>query len=297
MGSLSPGHVYALLSGLGWAVAVILFKKSGESFPPPVLNLFKGIVALLCFVPLLALGSGGGAATWTIGMWGLVSLSGFIGITLADTLFFMALNRLGAGMNAVVDCVYAPSMTLMAIAFLGERPTVGIIVGGSLILLGILVGGVTRPEPGRTRRDLVTGFLLGAASMILVSASVVFMKRVFTVENLIPITAGRLLVGSLFLLPPVLARRRYRESFLALLKPSRHWGTAVPGSILGGAVAMLGWIAGFTYIDITVASVLNQFSTIYIFILATVVLRERLTARRAAAIGLALGGAIVVLLG
>ena len=47
----------------------------------------------------------------------------------------------------------------------------------------------------------------------------------------------------------------------------------------------------------TTASILNQVSTIYIFILATVILKEPLTARRTAAIALALIGALVVILG
>jgi drug/metabolite transporter (DMT)-like permease len=223
-----------------------------------------------------------------------------IGITISDTLYFMALNRLGAGMNAVVACVYAPTMTLMAVVFLDESPTVWILVGGSLILTGILVGGLTRPGPGREKRDLVTGFAYGVAAMVTVAVSVVILsgqpwfKRP---ENLIPVTTVRLMFGSLLLLPPVLLHRRYRAVFQSLLRPSRLWAFAVPASILGGALAMLLWLGAFTLIPMTTASVLNQFSTIYIFILATVVLKEPLTKRRAAAIALALGGAIVVTVG
>ncbi len=40
--------------------------------------------------------------------WVLLSLSGFLGITLADLFFFIALNRLGAGMAAIVECLYLP---------------------------------------------------------------------------------------------------------------------------------------------------------------------------------------------
>ena len=42
---------------------------------------------------------------------------------------------------------------------------------------------------------------------------------------------------------------------------------------------------------------LNQFSTIYIFVLATVFLKEPLTRRRIAALALAFSGAMVVILG
>ena len=40
-------------AALFWAAAVIMFKKSGETFSPMALNLFKGVVTLLLLVPTL----------------------------------------------------------------------------------------------------------------------------------------------------------------------------------------------------------------------------------------------------
>ena len=40
------GEFYSLSSAFIWAVAVILFKKSGESLNPFALNLFKNVLAL-----------------------------------------------------------------------------------------------------------------------------------------------------------------------------------------------------------------------------------------------------------
>ncbi|RKZ05653.1 EamA family transporter, partial [bacterium] len=47
------GKLFALLSALTWAVAVILFKKSGERVPPFALNLFKAGVSVLLFIGTL----------------------------------------------------------------------------------------------------------------------------------------------------------------------------------------------------------------------------------------------------
>ena len=103
-----------------WAAAVIMFKKSGETFSPMALNLFKGVVTLLLLVPTL----------WFAGVplfpirpvhdWVLFCISGVLGITLADTFFFMALKRLGASLWAVVDCLYLPSIILLSALFLDE---------------------------------------------------------------------------------------------------------------------------------------------------------------------------------
>jgi drug/metabolite transporter (DMT)-like permease len=293
------GKLWALMSGLLWAVAVILFKKAGENAPPLVLNLFKSVVALVCLGPVLLIQNGIGIPDWSGRIWVLLAISGFVGVTLADTVFFMALNRLGAGMNAIVDCSYAPSMVTMAVLYLGEKPTTGEFAGGALIVGGILVGSVTRPAPGRTRRDLVVGLLLGLFGMLLISSSVVMVKEYLDPkrpETILPMTMFRLLVGTIALAPIAAARSSDRRASAALFRPSHRWKTAVPGSILGAALAMWAWIAGFTFTDVTTASLLNQFSTIYIFILAIAVLKEPLTRRRLAALVLAFGGAILVVL-
>ena len=136
--------------------------------------------------------------------------------------------------------------------------------------------------------------------MVLMALSIAAIRDLQTPEALVPLAAWRLAVGTAFLVPPVLLRRQWRESFFGLLRPSAAWKIAIPGSILGAGFAMLAWIAGFTLIEesaISTAAMLNQFSTIYIFILATVVLKEPLTRRRAATIALAFAGAIVVMLG
>ncbi|MEN8149570.1 MAG: DMT family transporter [Planctomycetota bacterium] len=298
MSLLYSGQFWALAAGLLWAVAVILFKRSGESIPPPVLNLFKGCVALLLVFLPIHLFQGVGGDGWTAGDWGLVVLSGLLGITLADTLFFMALNRLGAGMNAIVDCVYAPAMVTMAMLYLGEMPTAAELGGGALILVAILVGSATKPAPGRTRKDLTVGIVLGLLGMVVMSASVVMIKYLFVPEHAVAVTTWRLATGTAFLFATVLCRRKWRESFLSLARPSAAWKIAIPGSLLGAGFAMLAWIAGFTYCEtITPAAMLNQFSTIYIFVLATVVLKEPMTRRRVAAFGLAIAGAMIVILG
>ncbi|UCC45647.1 MAG: EamA family transporter, partial [Candidatus Zixiibacteriota bacterium] len=47
------GETLALTAAIVWAVAVILFKKSGETVHPIGLNLFKDVLAAVLFVPTL----------------------------------------------------------------------------------------------------------------------------------------------------------------------------------------------------------------------------------------------------
>ena len=47
------GQILALLTAVIWAVAVILFKKSGETFHPLGLNIFKNVLAAALFLPTM----------------------------------------------------------------------------------------------------------------------------------------------------------------------------------------------------------------------------------------------------
>jgi drug/metabolite transporter (DMT)-like permease len=293
---LGPGEILSVSSGVLWAVAVVLYKVAGDRVPSLVLNLGKGIVSLLIFLPLLLLLGGDGNA-WTPAVWGRLALSGFLGITLADTLFFMALDRLGAGMNAVVDCLYSPFFALLSYLVLAEQQTAWVYVGGTLIVSAVVVGSVTRPAPGRTHRDLVVGMVLGAIGMLLLPASIVLIKPILEGDSALAATTWRLVVGTGALAPLVLLGPD-RKAFAALLRPSRTWRTFLPASVIGGAFAMWAWVEGFRLMEkTTLSALLNQLSTIWIFVLAGLFLSEPFTRRRVAAIAIAFGGVVLITLG
>jgi drug/metabolite transporter (DMT)-like permease len=292
---LGPGELLSLACGVLWAFAVILFKRSGEDAPPLALNLFKGIVSLVVFFPLLFL-FGEPAADWPAEVWAYLAISGVLGISVADTLFFMALNRLGAGLNAVVDCLYFPFMAVASFLALGNRLTFLGYVGGGLVVAAVLLGSVTRPPPGRTRKDLVTGILLGVVGMALLPASVVLIKPILLGDSALTATTFRLSVGTGALALPVLFGPD-RRAFLGMLRPAPVWRTALPASVIGGAFAMWAWIEGYRLIeDPSLAAILHQLSTIWIFLLAGLFLREPFTPRRVVAVIVAFGGVLLVAL-
>jgi len=294
MDTLRPGDLFAVGSALSWAFAVVLFKKCGDTVAPLPLNLFKNTLALLFFVPALFLFNGIGPAPDESWIW--IAASGVVGITVADTLFLSALNRLGAGLNAVVDCLYAPSMIIAAMFIVGEKLRPELAVGGVLVLMAILLGSKTKPIPGRTRRDLITGILLGAVGMMLMAVGIVSIKKYLVKEHILWITTARLYCGTLALVPVITWRREWPETG-RIFKPSPLWRVAIPASFIGTVVAMGAWIAGLTLNQVSRAAILNQLSTIFIFILAAVILGERITLRRAGAVALAFAGAMLVLWG
>lgn len=71
----------------------------------------------------------------------------------------------------------------------------------------------------------------------------------------------------------------------------------IPGSILGTYLALVFWIGGMKYAPASVASALNQTSNIFIFVLAALFLKERITPYKIAGIIMAVAGVFLVILG
>jgi drug/metabolite transporter (DMT)-like permease len=72
------------------------------------------------------------------------------------------------------------------------------------------------------------------------------------------------------------------------------WKAMIPMSILGPFLATLFWVAGFKHLTAGRAAIFNQLSTVFIVLLAYLVLREKFTMRKIAGILLAVAGSLVV---
>jgi drug/metabolite transporter (DMT)-like permease len=274
----------------------MLFRKSGERVSPVALNVFKNGVALVLFVATLpVIGVCFFPADSTTKDWITLLVSGAIGIGVADSLFFASLNRLGASNSAIVDCLYSPFVILCAWLHLREKIGLTILLAMGLMAGAILVG-TWEPGPAASkanRRQLASGVALGICAMFLMAIGIVLAKPVLAHSNGWWVTTVRLCGGGA-LLAVHGATRKHRSDVLRCLRPSREWFYTVPAAIVGAYIALILWIQGMKYTYASIASVLNQMSTIFILILAAVFLKERVTARKVLAIGMAFVGALIV---
>ena len=69
----------------------------------------------------------------------------------------------------------------------------------------------------------------------------------------------------------------------------------MPASVCGNFIALLFWVAGMKYTTASQAGILNQMSTIFIFILAAIFLKEKITVNRSIAV--AVTGACLTIFG
>jgi len=288
------GEFYALACALVWGFAVVLFRKSGTSVSPLALNLFRVVISSLMFVVTLFFMRIPLLGQAPLSDYLTLMASGVIAIAIADTLFHMSLNRVGAGINAIVDSFYSPSVLLFAYLLLGERVTAVQLLGMALLVLGLIVATQIRTPEGLSRRGLVVGIGLGMAAMGFLGFGIVLAKQVLDGANIIWATAVRQF-GSLLVLVPVALFRKDRAKIWGVFLPSPSWKYSLPGTILGSYVALILWIAGMKLIPAGKAAILNQSSTIYILLLASLILKEPFGPRKALAAALSIGGVLLVL--
>ncbi len=288
------GQVFALLTALIWAIAVILLKRSGETVSPFALNLFRVVVSTSLLLPTVLVA---GEAGWHGSTRDVLILfaSGIIAIATSDTLFHMSLNVVGAGISAILDCLYAPLTVLLATVLLGERLSALQLVGMALVLSGVLAAAQHDPPHGVTRRQLVLGAVWGVLAMIALALGIVIAKPVLNHSPVLWATAVRNL-GCLGVMVPIALLSPRRREILHVFKPSRSWRFSLPGALLGSYLALICWIAGMKYTKVGIAAILNQSSTIYVLVLASVFLREPFTRRKAIASVVAVIGIVLVTL-
>jgi len=290
------GQVLALLTAVIWALAVILFKKSGETFHPLGLNVFKNVLALVLFLPTIWLMNQPLIHPVPIREYLLLIISGVLGIGIGDTFFFRSLNRMGAGLSAIVVCLYSPFIIGLSVLWLGEKLTALQALGALIIVSAVLLTARFHRAEKIERRDLLWGILWGVLSTAATAVGIVMIKPLLERSPLLWALEIRLFGGLLSLLLVALFFPAARRSLASLSSPKGRL-YLVGGAFVGTYLAMLAWLAGMKYAPASIASALNETSTIFVFILAALFLHEPINIRRILAILLAFSGAVLVFLG
>lgn len=291
--TIGLGELFSLSCALAWAAAVILFKKSGESLAPFALNLIKNafVLPLFLLTILLTQGLQGPAIPATALTWVLVS--GFLGIAAGDTLYFRALNTLGASRIAAAQTLYSPFVILLSLAFLGERLRLLQFAGVAVVLGGIFL--VTW-SPARERVDAASlrrGVAWAVLSVFLMAIGVVIAKPLLERYDFLWVVTLRIVGGLGGMLAIALVRRQFGELRAAYARV-RHWPAILIGGFIGTYLSMMLWLAGYKYTQASIAAVLNELAAVFILLLAALFLRERVGLRQWAGTLLALAGVVLV---
>jgi len=290
------GQSLALLTAIVWACAVILFKRSGETVHPIALNLFKNILALVLFLPTLWIFGETLFRPAPAGEYLLLIFSGILGIGVGDTLFFKSLNRVGAGLWAIIACMYSPFIITLSVLFLHESLTLFQVIGAGIIISAVLLTLRFRRGEKKNRTDLLWGILWGVVATAATASGVVMIKPLLERSPLLWALEIRL-IGGIFSLVVITIVHPSGRKFISTLFQAQNRFQTVSGSFIGAYLAMLFWLAGMKYTQASVASALHQTSTLFVLLFASLFLKEPFTLRRLFTVMLAICGAFLVIFG
>ena len=282
------GMAAALGSAASWALGSVLFRRLGDELPPVALTFAKGSASVVLLGDLLLLM---GFNSLSAEAWWLLILSGLLGIAVGDTLFFLALNHLGAHAVVILFTLGQVLTVILAVLWLGEQPRpldwagIALILGGVSVVMWLRMRG----EGGRTG---IAGVIYGLLSVAAMAVSIILAKEALTSTGSVQATFVRMLAGTagIFLFGHLTGQLRGR------LQPLRQ-----PGFfgffLLSVVVVTFGgfWLslAAIAYLDVAIANTLNATEPLFVLPLAALVLKEKITlpvvmASLATVIGIAL---------
>ena len=289
------GDLFAVSSAVFWSFSVILMRVAGYQIPPIPLTFFKNCIAVFCLlIAMLVLGEPF-LIDLSITDYLLLAVSAMIGICIADPMIAAALNRLGASLQALADCAYSPAITCIGFLMFGEMLTSWELIGGFLVLSGVFVG-ATMTAQIKSTKDLWVGLLLAASAHIIMAVSILMVRDIFRESSILWVSSYRYMIAIIVMMLWAYIRhpKAVKEKlFLGFYRPDT-WRLMIPMSVLGSFLASVTWMAGFKYLDAGRAAIYNQLSTVFIIILAYLLLKEQFTTRKVIGILLAVMGAFLV---
>jgi drug/metabolite transporter (DMT)-like permease len=295
--NLALGEFAALSAAFLWALASAVYSKLGKTLSPLLLNLSKGLVALVLLSITLFIQA---EPIPIIPMTPLIelSLSGAIGIGLGDTLYFETLQRLGVRLTLLLG-VLTPSITaVLALLFLQESLSSWAWLGMSLTLAGLAWVIQERNSGGAAggRSQILHGLFLGAIAVLIFAVSALLSRGALANTSVTPLWSAliRLGAGTLSLTIVVMFQPK-------ALKQWKELGQKRIGLPLIGA-AFLGtylgiWLQqiGFKYAPAGIAQTMLATSPLFILGLARLA-GQKVTVQSWVGSAIALAGVSLLLL-
>ena len=262
-----------------WAIAAILFSQLGRDINARTLNLGKGVIATICLLILfLPSDLPESSRTYFISneFWYL-ALSGLLGITIGDTLYFLTLQRLGARLTLLIGTLIPVVTAISAIVLFDEQ--ISVLAGTGLMMTISGVGYVLWNKVGQSESSKlwISGVLIGSFYILAESGGILLTKLGLGAYDSIEATLIRQIWGVAGLTFWGLAAGSLLVDFKPVRRNRRLLTLFVAASFIG---AFLGtWLSIFA-LEMTYASVavsLNSTSPLFVIPIAYWFLNEKIS--------------------
>lgn len=289
------GELAALSAAFLWAIGSVVWSKVGQRIGPLELNFLKGAIAIVFLVVTLLLSEQSLPAIDPLAFC-LLLLSGAIGIAIADTALFAALNSLGARRTLLLKILTSPLVALIALVFLQETLSVAAWCGIFLTLLGV-AWVVSERVPGTNGKEefFWQGILWAMVSTVGDAIGAILSRLALTQSTINPLwsTLIRLTTGLILLLIWILIKyQKIRVNPIQKSQPVftiKLWGIITFTSFIGTYLGIWLQQISLKFAPAGIAQTLNATSPLFVLPIA-IWLGEKVSFRAIAGVLLALVG-------
>jgi len=291
------GEFFALGAAFLWALSSVLFKSLGKTIRPLELNLIKGVSGFILFaITSLVIGE----VFTSIRPAAVIALavSGAIGIGFGDTMFFEAINRLGARRSLLITILAPPLTVIFAWIFLRESLSLFAWVGIVITILGV-TWVITEKNKVEHEENKFTwlGVFFGFLAALTQAAGAVLSRWALTESSASALQSAliRLLAGTAVLLLWILIRR---EKIGAWLKPApkkQLWGILAVVILFGTYIAIWMQQLAFKFTRVGIAQTLLATSPLFILPVSALQ-KERLSLRSVLGVLISIAGVALIFL-
>lgn len=280
----SIGIFAALASAASWALGTVIFEKVGRVVPYAGITFLKGTFSILLMA--LLVGLIGSPATIDLRDFVILALSGVIGISIGDSLFFRSLQDLGAKVQVLYFMLGQIVTMFLSFLLLGDILTLWEYIGAFILLCGIIVvtWGKQEDRPNK-KRGIIGGFI----SILCFSVSSIMVKISIVDIDVVTATFYRMVFGTVSVFFVGLTSKKI-VSWIVPLKDFKVLGLFLFNVLVITLGGFLLSMLAIKEISVSLASVLSTTEPIFVLIFAYFVNKELATKQE-------LVGAMIAILG
>ena len=284
------GIIAALGSAASWAFATVVFDRLGKVIPAAGMTFFKGLFSLVLML-ILILCTGGFDALSPHDFF-FLALSGIIGISIGDTLFFRSLQDLGAKVQVLYFMLGQIVTMLLSFLLLGEVLTIEVYIGAMILLCGIIIVTIGKQEdhPNKAR-----GIIGGFASILCFSISSIMVKVSIADVGVPTATFWRMFFSTVSVMFIGFTSKRF-VTWYTPLKQTRTLLLFLLNVVVITYGGFLLSMLAIKHITVSLASVLSTTEPVFVLILAFLINHERVSKRELIGAAVTIAGLLIILL-
>lgn len=265
------GIIVALLSAASWAFATVVFDRIGKVVPYVGITFLKGVFSIIFMIVLLIFTGG----LHGIGVWefSFLALSGVIGISVGDSLFFKSLQDLGAKVQVIFFLLGQIFTMILSLLLLGELLALEQYIGAVILLTGIVivVWGKQENHPNKMR-----GIICGLLSILCFSVSAIMVKMAIAEVEVVTATFYRMLFGTIFTLGFGVVGKQL-PTWIKPLKDKRLFALFILNVLVITYGGFLLSMAAIKFISVSLVSVLGTTEPVFVLLFAFLINKEKIT--------------------